>query len=102
MVVEAEYDAPETTTNPIEITNTACGETLDCLEAYDTEEATYFRFDSRDRADEYASSLEDAFVVNYIVMDFAGKDDAGREKQRWAMEALAGTWQDFEGTFPDR
>jgi len=35
-------------------------------------------------------------------MDFAGKDDAGREKQRWAMEALAGTWQDFEGTFPDR
>lgn len=100
-MTEAEYDGPDTTSNPVDITDTACGEALDCIEAYDTEEATYYRFASRDRATKYASSLEDGFLVNYIVMDFGGKD-ASREEQHWAMEALAGTWQSYDGTFPER
>jgi osmotically inducible lipoprotein OsmE len=40
--------------------------------------------------------------VHYIVMDFEGKDDALVDRQRAAMERLAATWQDYEGTFPTR
>ncbi|TDW30528.1 hypothetical protein EDD25_2288 [Cryobacterium psychrophilum] len=100
--MDAEYDAPDTTSNPVEMTRTACGQELGCVEAYDTDEATYIRFESRDRAAEYGSSLDDGFVVNYIVMDFAGKDGTSPQHQRSAMEVLAGTWQDYHGTFPDR
>lgn len=100
MVVEAEYE-PDGTTNPEDVTAERCGTELDCLEAYTTTEASYFRFGTRQRAEEYAATLADGFVVNYIVMDFAGHE-ARVEQQRWAMEALAGTWQDHDGTFPDR
>ena len=99
MVVEAEYE-PDATTNPVDVTADRCGTELDCVEAYTTTEASYFRFGTRERAEEFAATLTDGFVVNYIVMDFAGHD-APAEQQRWAMEALAGTWQDYDGTFPD-
>lgn len=99
-VVNAAYES-DSTTNPVDVTSGVCGEQLNCVEAYTTTEASYLRFDSRERAAEYASTLTDGFVVNYIVMDFSGHD-APVERQRWAMEALAGTWQDYEGTFPDR
>ena len=99
-VVNAEYE-PDSTTNPVDVTLDVCGEQLDCLEAYTTTEASYLRFDSRERAAEYASTLADGFVVNYIVMDFSAHD-APVERQRWAMEALAGTWQDYRGSFPNR
>lgn len=46
-------------------------------------------------------AVEDGFVVNYFAMDFAGKT-ASVEVQRWAMQALAGTWNDYEGHFPER
>lgn len=101
-LMEDHGDAADVTTNPIDITDAACGTALDCVEAYDTDEAAYYRFASRERAAEYAAGLDDAFVIHYIVMDFAGKNDASTEHQRWAMERLAGTWQDYEGTFPER
>lgn len=100
IVVNAEYQ-PDSTTNPRDVTADVCDATLDCIEAFTTTEASYVRFDSRDRAAEYAATLNNGFVVNYIVMDFAGHD-VPRENQRLAMEALAGTWQDYEGTVPER
>ncbi|MBG6215036.1 MULTISPECIES: hypothetical protein [unclassified Cryobacterium] len=69
--MDAEHDAPKTRSDSVEITSTACVEDLDCVEAYDTDEATYVRFESRDRAAKYGSSLDDGVVVNYIVMNFA-------------------------------
>ncbi|SEF12445.1 osmotically inducible lipoprotein OsmE [Arthrobacter alpinus] len=100
-VVNAEYDAPDVTTQAEGITDTACVSPRNCVEAYSTAEADYFRFDTRKRADEYGSSVKDGFVVNYIVMDFEGKN-ASVEMQLWAMQALAGMWNDYEGDFPDR
>jgi hypothetical protein len=100
-VMDAEYDAPDVTTQAEEITDTACGASLDCVEAYSTAEANYFRFGTRERAEEYGSSVEDGFVINYIVMDFAGKD-ASVERQLWAMQVLAGMWNDYEGGYPNR
>ncbi|MFC8304336.1 hypothetical protein ACFUCV_11695 [Specibacter sp. NPDC057265] len=100
-VVNSEHDGPDVTTQAEDISETACASPLDCVEAYSTAEANYFRFESRKSAEEYGSTVKDGFVVNYIVMDFAGKD-APVEKQLWAMQGLAGTWNDYEGDFPDR
>lgn len=100
-VVNSEYDGPDVTTQAEDITETACAAQVDCVEAYSTAEANYFRFESRKRAEEYGATVKDGFVANYIVMDFAGKD-APVEKQLWAMQELAGTWNDYEGDFPDR
>lgn len=102
MLMEDHGDAIDVTTDPVNITEDTCGDGLDCAEAYSTEEANYYRFASRDQAADYAATLDDGFVIHYIVMDFAGKDTASTEHQRWAMERLAGTWQDNTGTFPDR
>ncbi len=102
LLMEDHGDAVDVTTDPVDITDDACGDELDCVEAYSTEEADYYRFASRDQAADYAATLDDGFVIHYIVMDFAGKDTASKERQRWAMERLAGTWQDYNGTFPDR
>ena len=46
-------------------------------------------------------TLDDGFVINYIVMDFEGKD-ASVQSQLWAMQVVAGFWNDYEGEFPDR
>lgn len=100
-VMNAEYDGTDITTQVEEITDTACIAPLDCVEAYSTAEADYFRFETREGAERYGSSLKDGFVINYFVMDFAGKD-ASAEHQLWAMQTLAGTWNDYRGDFPDR
>jgi len=100
-VMNSQYDAPDVTTEVLEITETACGSAIDCVEAYSTAEADYFRFDTRAGAEEYGATLDDGFVINFIVMDFEGKD-ASVEHQLWAMQAVAGTWNDYEGEFPDR
>lgn len=89
-------------TEPRDITRTACGETVDCVEAYDTGEATYYRFGSRGAAERFEATVADGFRSNYIVMDFAGKTGVSKTEQLWAMQYLAGAWQDYEGTFPDR
>ena len=102
MVVNTESDAVDVTTNPIEITDEVCNETLECVEAYSTDEADYYRFTSRETANQFESSLDDGFVVHYIVMDLSKKPDVSKLRQQWAMELLGGIWQDYEGTFPDR
>ncbi|CAN5193397.1 hypothetical protein BH09ACT3_BH09ACT3_15620 [soil metagenome] len=102
ILLEDHGDAIDVTTNPVNVTADTCGSELDCVEAYSTEEADYYRFASRDRAADYAATLADGFVIHYIVMDFADKNDVSTEHQRWAMERLAGTWQDYSGAFPDR
>lgn len=89
-------------TEPRDITRTTCGEALDCVEAYATGEATYYRFGSRGAAERFEATVLDGFRSNYIVMDFAGKAGVSKTEQLWAMEYLAGTWQDYEGSFPDR
>ncbi|MGP9529250.1 MULTISPECIES: hypothetical protein [unclassified Glutamicibacter] len=91
----------DVTTQPEENTEIACAASVDCVESYSTTEANYFRFESKDRAKEFGDTLQDGFTMNYIVMDFAGKD-ASVEHQLWAMQELAGTWNDYEGDFPDR
>lgn len=91
----------DVTTNPKVITEKACVEPVNCVEAYSTDEANYFRFESKDRAKEFGETLKDGFTMNYIVMDFEGKKSTV-EKQLWAMQELAGTWNDYEGGFPDR
>jgi hypothetical protein len=101
MVLTDDSDAVDVTTNPIEITDDVCNETLDCVEAYSTDQADYYRFTSRDMANEFESTLDVGFVVNYIVMDLSNKPDASKVHQRWAMERLGGIWQDYEGTYPD-
>lgn len=100
-VMDSEYDAPDVTTDAVEITESVCGVEVDCVEAYSTAEANYYRFRSHAGATEYESTLEDGFSVNYFVMDFAGKH-ASKEDQLHAMQALAGTWNDYEGNFPNR
>lgn len=102
MLLNAESDAVDVTTNPIEITDEVCTETLECIEAYSTDEANYYRFTSRETANEFASTLDDGFIVNYIVMDLSNKPDASHLDQRLAMEQLGSIWQDYEGTYPDR
>lgn len=101
-VMNSELDAVDATTDVSEITSSACGSDLPCIEAYDTAEATYLRFGSREEATQHAESIEDGFQSNYIVMDFAGKHTASTTEQLWAMQHLAGIWQDYEGDFPDR
>ncbi|MBP2388200.1 hypothetical protein [Paeniglutamicibacter kerguelensis] len=102
IMTDGDGDGIDVTTNPVEITNRACGVAVDCVEAYSTAEANYYRFSSRKRASDFAATLDDGFHVHYMVMDFAGKHDASKEHQLWAMEGLAGTWNDYEGTFPER
>ena len=101
-LVSSDFDGTDITSNPQETTTETCVGDIDCVEAYSTDQADYLRFDSRDAAEAYAETLEDGFVVNYIVMDFAGKDAVSTEEQRWAMESLSGTWQEYEGEFPNR
>lgn len=101
-VMNGQPDAEDPTTDVSETTSSVCTPALPCVEAYDTAEATYLRFGSRDEATQYASSLQDGFQSNYIVMDFAGKDAVSKTQQLWAMQYLAGIWQDYEGEFPDR
>jgi len=98
---DGDSDTVDVTTNPIEITNEVCNETLECIEAYSTDEADYYRFTSRELANEFESTLDVGFVVNYIVMDLSNKPDASKTNQRWAMEKLGGIWQDYEGTYLD-
>lgn len=100
-VVNSEYDAPDATTQAEDITDTACVPPLACVEAYSTAEANYYRFDGRKGAEDYGALVKDGFVINYFVMDFAGKD-ASVDDQLAAMQGLAGTWNDYEGDFPDR
>lgn len=88
--------------NAVETTAQLCGQALQCVEAYDTHEATYLRFDDRDQAAAFERTVADGFRSNYIVMDFAGKDDVSTEQQLWAMQSLAGFWNDYEGGFPTR
>lgn len=92
----------DVTTNPVDITQDACDDELPCVEAYSTDEANYYRFATRDDAAAYAATLDDGFAVHYIVMNFAGKQESSPERQQWAMERLAGTWQEYDGPFPDR
>ena len=86
----------------VESTDSLCGPTRDCVEAYETNEATYYRFSSRDQATAFALTVADGFQSNYIVMDFAGKNSSSQLQQLWAMQHLAGFWNDYEGGFPDR
>ena len=101
-VVNAEQGGRSSSSNPIETTDTVCGDDLDCVEAFTTDQADYVRFESRAAAQEYGDTLADGFVVDYIVMDFAGKSDAAKREQKWAMEVLAGTWQSYDGSVPER
>lgn len=100
-VAEGERGGPDATTDPRDVTAEMCGEKLDCVEAYTTVEATYLRFGSRQRAAEYAETLSDGFLVNYIVMDFTGHD-APKERQELAMMYIANIWQDYHGGYPER
>lgn len=65
-----------------------------CIEAYDTAEAVYYRFGSREDASACEYSISDGFRSNYIVMDFAGKSGVSKTQQLWAMQHLAGMWQE--------
>lgn len=99
-VVNAGDDAPDATAQREGITAAACVSRRNCVEAYSTAEAEHFRFETPKRAEEHGVAVKDRFVANYIVMDFAGKD-ASLEEQLWAMQGLAGIWNDCEGDFAD-
>lgn len=101
IVLLDESDVVEATTNPIEITDEVCNETLECIEAYSTDEADYYRFTSRETANEFESTLEVGFVIHYIVMDLSNKPDATKMDQRRAMEQFSNIWQDYDGPYPD-
>lgn len=99
--MENGYTGKDVTTEVVEITDAACGPEIKCVEAYSTAEADYYRFRTHAAADEFSLTLEDSFSVNYFVMDFAGKE-ASVNDQLYAMQQLAGTWNDYEGDFPVR
>lgn len=101
-VMGGDPDAVDPSTDVVAMSTIACTEDVPCVEAFDTAEATYYRFATRADAAAFAATVEDGFTSNYIVMDFAGKDDVSPERQLWAMQYLAGYWQDYEGDFPDR
>lgn len=101
LLLEAEYSGKDVTTDVVEITDSVCGSEVSCVEAYSTAEANYYRFRTHAAATEYNSTLADSFSVNYFVMDFSGKD-ASVNDQLFAMQQLAGTWNDYEGDFPVR
>jgi hypothetical protein len=100
-VMDAEYTGKDVTTDVVEITDTACNSDIKCVEAYSTAEANYYRFRTHASATEYEATLDDGFSVNYFVMAFAGKD-ASVDDQLFAMQILAGMWNDYEGDFPTR
>lgn len=86
---------------PVDTTREVC-QKYACVEAFDTAEAVYLRFATREDAAKYVEESPDAFQSNYIVMDFSAKTSAEPERQRLAMEFLVSTWQDYEGTLPAR
>ncbi|PPF35280.1 MULTISPECIES: hypothetical protein [unclassified Pseudoclavibacter] len=96
-VVDAEYTGPDYASDPVEITESACGEEIDCLEAWSTDQADYYRFATRDEAAEFADGLADGAQSNFIVMDFAGKAGVDRSDQEAASCQLRGTHFDHEG-----
>jgi hypothetical protein len=100
-VMDAEYTGKNVITDVVEITDTACTSDIKCVEAYSTAQANYYRFRTHAAATEYEATLDDGFSVNYFVMDLAGKD-ASVNDQLFAMQILAGTWNDYEGDFPAR
>lgn len=100
-VMNAEYDAPDATTQAEDSTDKASGSQFNCVEAYSTAEGDYFRVETRKGAREQGATVKDGFVVNYIVMDFEGKS-ASAERQLWAVQALSGLWNDNEGDYPAR
>ncbi|MFJ6001281.1 hypothetical protein [Arthrobacter sp. NPDC092385] len=100
-VMDAGYTGKDVTTDVVEITDTACNSDIKCVEAYSTAEANYYRFRTHAAATDYEATLDDGFSVNYFVMDFAGKD-ASVDDQLFAMQILAGMWNDYEGDFPTR
>ncbi|MBG6053998.1 hypothetical protein IWX81_000388 [Salinibacterium sp. CAN_S4] len=52
MVLTDDSGAVDVTTHPIEITDDVCNKTLECVEAYRTDQADYYRFSSREMANE--------------------------------------------------
>ncbi|MUN06854.1 hypothetical protein [Agromyces luteolus] len=101
-VMESKSGGADAKTEPTNVTSSVCDETVRCIEAYDTAEALYLRFDTRAGAAKHESTIADGFQSNYVVMDFAGKNGVTKTKQLWAMQHLAGMWQDYVGDFPDR
>lgn len=101
-VMSSEPDAEDPTTDPVDITASTCSPDVPCAEGYSTAEATYLRFSSRDAAAQHLETLQDGFQSKCIVMDFAGKTHVSKTQQLWAMQHLAGLWQDYEGESPDR
>lgn len=101
-LMESEPDTADPTTDPQNVTSSVCRGAIPCVEAWDTAEALYVRFESRSAAEAYESTVADGFRSNYIVMDFTGKTSVTKSQQLWAMQHLAGMCQDYEGDFPDR
>lgn len=96
-VVDAQYSGPDYASNPVEITESACGDEVDCVEAWSTDQADYYRFATRDRATEFAEGLSDAAQSHFIVMDFTGKTGIDRVDQEVASCQLRGANFDHEG-----
>lgn len=68
---------------------------------YTASSPSTYRFRTHAAETEYRSSLTDGFSENYLVMDSAGKD-APVKDQLFALQVLAGRWNDYEGGFPVR
>ncbi|WP_271984869.1 hypothetical protein [Pseudoclavibacter terrae] len=96
-VVDAQYSGPDYASNPVEITESACGDEVDCVEAWSTDQADYYRFATRDRATEFAEGLSDGAQSHFIVMDFTGKTGIDRIDQEAASCQLRGANFDHEG-----
>ncbi|GAB3286880.1 hypothetical protein [Pseudoclavibacter terrae] len=96
-VVDAQYSGPDYASNPVEITESACGDEVDCVEAWSTDQADYYRFATRDRATEFAEGLFDGAQSHFIVMDFTGKTGIDRVDQEAASCQLRGANFDHEG-----
>ncbi|NYF12429.1 osmotically inducible lipoprotein OsmE [Pseudoclavibacter sp. JAI123] len=96
-VIDAEYTGPDYASNPVEITESACGDEVDCVEAWSTDQADYYRFATRDGATEFAEGLADGAQSHFIVMDFSGKTGVDRSDQESASCQLRGVHFDHEG-----
>lgn len=74
-----------------DVTEQTCPQTDECVEAAQSDRASFYRFSDPARAEAFAASLEDAYASDRIVIDFSRHvwSSSGREQ---AKRALDETW----------
>lgn len=72
-------------------TATVCEGVAGCIEGYPSNQATFYRFDSKEDAHAFAATLTDGYQSDWIVVDFGGSTLRPGDR-RDAKTLLDSTW----------